>query len=62
MDYSISSLVSLRTLCQEAGGFVVRPATESGRDAMLRAGVRAAIAAEQESARSELLGGDEPTR
>lgn len=39
----------------------VKPRTESGRDAMLRAGVRAAMAAAQEGSLS-LLGGDQPNK
>ncbi|KAL4429558.1 hypothetical protein ABPG77_008607 [Micractinium sp. CCAP 211/92] len=61
LDYPISALVTLRTLCQEAGGYQVKPRTESGRDAMLRTGVRAALAAAQEGSFS-LLGGDQPNK
>lgn len=39
----------------------VKPRTESGRDAMLRAGVRAALASAQEGSLS-LLGGDQPNK
>ncbi|KAI3435813.1 hypothetical protein D9Q98_001871 [Chlorella vulgaris] len=61
LDYPVSGLVALRTLCQEAGGYQVKARTESGRDSMLRAGVRAAISAAQEAAYS-LLGGDMPAK
>ncbi|PRW60155.1 Golgi transport 1 [Chlorella sorokiniana] len=61
LDYPISGLVSLRTLCHEAGGYQVKPSTESGRDAMLRHAVQAAIAAAQAGSYS-LLGGDPPAK
>ncbi|PSC68311.1 hypothetical protein C2E20_8034 [Micractinium conductrix] len=61
LDYPVSGLVSLRTLCQEAGGYQVKPRTESGRDAMLRAAVAAAMAAGQEGSFA-MLGGDHPAK
>jgi hypothetical protein len=60
-DYPVAGLVALRTLCQEAGGYAVQPRTQQGRDAMLRAGVQAALAAAQDGAYSR-LGGDAPAR
>jgi hypothetical protein len=44
-DYSTEGLERLLAVCLEGGGLAVRPSTESGRDALLRAGVRAALAA-----------------
>lgn len=58
-DYALSSLREVCLLSQEGNGFAVRAATDSGRDAMLRSGVRAALAAAQERSAS-LLGGTPP--
>lgn len=54
LDYSIASLVTLRMLCQEGGGLSVKPATESGRNSMFRAGVLAAIQCAQEGSTAML--------
>jgi hypothetical protein len=54
LDYSIASLVTLRMLCQEGGGLSVKPATESGRNSMFRAGVLAAIQCAQEGSNTML--------
>lgn len=62
-DYSLSGMVALRSLCSQAGGLQVRAHTESGRDAILRAAVRAAINASLRSSNpASALGGYEPGR
>lgn len=61
LDYPLSSLLALRTLCQEGGGLQVKPRTENGRDAMLRTGVRASMESAMEGSRG-LLTGVEPAR
>lgn len=42
-DYPLFGLVKLRQVCSEGGGLQVKPRTENGRDAMLRAGVKYAL-------------------
>lgn len=56
-----STLASPSTSPPPACHAQVKPRTESGRDAMLRAGVKAAISAGQEGLFS-MLGGDHPAK
>ncbi|KAK9845803.1 hypothetical protein WJX81_002827 [Elliptochloris bilobata] len=59
-DYDIGLLVALRQVCGEAG-VSVRARTESGRDALFRAGAEAAASAAMDAATSQ-LGGAAPAR
>ncbi len=61
-EYSLSDLITLRRVCHEGGGISVKPSTESGRDAILRAGVRFAMTAALRQNPSSDLGGYEPGR
>jgi hypothetical protein len=61
-EYSLSDLITLRRICHEGGGISIKPSTESGRDAILRAGVRFAMQAALRPNPSSDLGGYEPGR
>jgi hypothetical protein len=61
-EYSLSELITLRRICHEGGGITIKPSTESGRDAILRAGVRFAMQASLRPNPSSDLGGYEPGR
>jgi hypothetical protein len=61
-DYSLDGLVRLRQLCHEGGGITVRPHTESGRDAMLRAAVKYSILQASQGRIGLDLAGYEPGR
>lgn len=61
-DYSLDGLVRLRQLCHEGGGITVRPHTESGRDAMLRAAVKYSIQQASQGRIGLELAGYEPGR
>lgn len=61
-EYALSDLITLRRICHEGGGISVKPSTESGRDAILRAGVRFAMQASLRPNPSNDLGGYEPGR
>lgn len=60
-DYSISALISLRQTCSDSG-VSVKPQTSSGRDAMFRGAVEAAVGAAMEGGQGGQLGGAPPTR
>ena len=59
-DYSISALVSLRQTCSESG-VSVKAQTSSGRDAIFRAAVEAAVGVATEGSHRQ-LGGFSPPR
>jgi len=61
-DYSLSDMITLRRICHEGGGITIKPRTESGRDAILRTGIRYAIQASLRPNPSSDLGGYEPGR
>jgi hypothetical protein len=62
-DYPLFGLVKLRTVCHDGGGLKVKPRTENGRDAMLRAGVKYALELSYSVEKpAPTLGGFEPGR